>query len=334
MSGNGMRTLAWAAARDGLGADGTLVVDTGGGRRDGRAHPRRRDRRGRRRDRRHGAGHVRPRAQIPLAVPNTVRARRADFHGTHYEGDAAGHGQPASGPVRRRPCDRARHPARPAPRARRALPAPHQRRVRPGHARRSVDEIDMRVWERGVGETLSCGTGACAAAAVAHRRGLVGGRVVVHVPGGDLVVDARRHHPPRRPGRARLRRRARASRSERRVSRRRLTATEVDLGVVRQRALLVGTGYRPARRRGRAARRSKSSLGSPTPRAPSRSSWCCNGATRRIPRPTSARARPRSCASSPTRSTSTSWSSTTSSRPRSSATWRSCSRSTSSTASR
>src|SRR4029077_8362039 len=33
MSGNGMRTLAWVAARDGLGADGTLVVDTGGGRR-------------------------------------------------------------------------------------------------------------------------------------------------------------------------------------------------------------------------------------------------------------------------------------------------------------
>ena len=47
----------------------------------------------------------------------------------------------------------------------------------------------MRVWERGVGETLSCGTGACASAAVAHRRGLVGDRVAVHVPGGDLVVE-------------------------------------------------------------------------------------------------------------------------------------------------
>jgi len=44
------------------------------------------------------------------------------------------------------------------------------------------------VWERGVGETLSCGTGACAAAAVAHRRGLVDERVTVHVPGGDLDV--------------------------------------------------------------------------------------------------------------------------------------------------
>jgi diaminopimelate epimerase len=51
------------------------------------------------------------------------------------------------------------------------------------------DSLRMRVWERGVGETLSCGTGACAAAAVAHRRGIVGDRVTVHVPGGDLVVE-------------------------------------------------------------------------------------------------------------------------------------------------
>jgi diaminopimelate epimerase len=40
-----------------------------------------------------------------------------------------------------------------------------------------------------VGETLSCGTGACASAAVAHRRGLVGEHVVVRVPGGELTVD-------------------------------------------------------------------------------------------------------------------------------------------------
>jgi diaminopimelate epimerase len=46
----------------------------------------------------------------------------------------------------------------------------------------------MRVWERGVGETQSCGTGACAAAAVAHRRGLVGERVRVDVLGGSLDV--------------------------------------------------------------------------------------------------------------------------------------------------
>ena len=63
------------------------------------------------------------------------------------------------------------------------------------------DELDMRVWERGVGETLSCGTGACAVAAVAHRRGLVGERVTVHVPGGDLAVELGDTDPPRRSGR-------------------------------------------------------------------------------------------------------------------------------------
>ena len=52
-----------------------------------------------------------------------------------------------------------------------------------------TDDLTMRVWERGVGETLSCGTRRAAAAAVAHRRGLVGDRVTVHVPGGDLVVE-------------------------------------------------------------------------------------------------------------------------------------------------
>jgi len=49
--------------------------------------------------------------------------------------------------------------------------------------------LRMRVWERGVGETMSCGTGACAAAAVAHRRGLVGAHVTVRLDGGELVVD-------------------------------------------------------------------------------------------------------------------------------------------------
>ena len=51
------------------------------------------------------------------------------------------------------------------------------------------DELTMRVFERGVGETQACGSGACAVAAAAHQRGLVGRRVTVHQPGGDVTVD-------------------------------------------------------------------------------------------------------------------------------------------------
>ena len=50
------------------------------------------------------------------------------------------------------------------------------------------DELTMRVWERGVGETESCGTGACAAVAAAHEWRIVGTKVTVHQPGGDLEV--------------------------------------------------------------------------------------------------------------------------------------------------
>ena len=50
------------------------------------------------------------------------------------------------------------------------------------------DHLSMRVVERGAGLTLACGTGSCAAAAVAHRLGLVGERVTVTNPGGDLDV--------------------------------------------------------------------------------------------------------------------------------------------------
>jgi diaminopimelate epimerase len=53
------------------------------------------------------------------------------------------------------------------------------------------DRIRLRVWERGAGLTLACGSGACAALVNAHRRGLTGRRAVVVVDGGEREIEWR-----------------------------------------------------------------------------------------------------------------------------------------------
>ncbi|NVE94391.1 diaminopimelate epimerase [Altererythrobacter lutimaris] len=52
-----------------------------------------------------------------------------------------------------------------------------------------LGEINLRVWERGVGLTRACGTGACATAVAAIRRNYVKSPVAVHLPGGSLQIE-------------------------------------------------------------------------------------------------------------------------------------------------
>lgn len=183
ISGNGLRCLAVVADQLGLVRDDRLLVDTAAGR---RAVDVRRD------------GHRGPvtwaevdmgmvsfdPADIPLDAADPFDLE-AVVDGASYRGDAAGAGNPHFVFV-------VDDPAR-VPLERHGPLLEHDARF---PRRTNVEMIavrngglQMRVWERGVGETQSCGSGACAAAAVAHRRGLVPARSLVRVPGGELSVD-------------------------------------------------------------------------------------------------------------------------------------------------
>jgi diaminopimelate epimerase len=51
------------------------------------------------------------------------------------------------------------------------------------------ERMELRVWERGVGETLACGSGSSAAMVAARLKGLAGDRVDITQPGGLLTVE-------------------------------------------------------------------------------------------------------------------------------------------------
>jgi diaminopimelate epimerase len=185
MTGNGSRCLAWVAHRAGFGDGKRLVVDTDGGRReiDLELDPRTDEVM-------HATVDMGPITfdppEIPLDAPSPFDLE-ATYHGTAYRGDAAGIGNPhlvlfVDDPATARVTQHGPH-------LEYDERFPERTNVEFVAVGPGTDRLTMRVWERGVGETLSCGTGACAAAAVAHHRGLVGDRVVVGVPGGELVVD-------------------------------------------------------------------------------------------------------------------------------------------------
>ena len=53
----------------------------------------------------------------------------------------------------------------------------------------SPNAIRLRIFERGVGETLACGSGACAAVVAGQMQGLLAPMVSVQLPGGKLSID-------------------------------------------------------------------------------------------------------------------------------------------------
>ena len=51
------------------------------------------------------------------------------------------------------------------------------------------NEVILRVYERGAGETLACGSGACAAVVFGSHQGLLSNSVTTHLRGGDAVIE-------------------------------------------------------------------------------------------------------------------------------------------------
>ena len=157
MSGNGIRCLAQAVVDAGWAAEGDVKIATDAGIKVVQVGPER------------APGLRQVSVDMGPAVgedmggrPRRARVRVGNPHEVWLTGDV--------GSVRRE--DRP--------------PSVNEEYIAPGP---EPDAITMRVWERGVGETLACGTGACAAAWAAHEWGLVGTTVTVHQLGGDAIVE-------------------------------------------------------------------------------------------------------------------------------------------------
>lgn len=172
MSGNGIRCLAWVAAARGLTRGDVLVVATGAGRREVAL-------------RRDATGAV-VGAEVDMGAATFSAPITVTLDDREYEADVVALGNPHVVIIVDDPDAIAveRH----GPRLERDPRFPERTNVEFGTPR---DETSarLRVWERGVGETLSCGTGVCATAAAMHRRGLVAAALTMQVPGGALTVS-------------------------------------------------------------------------------------------------------------------------------------------------
>lgn len=131
-----------------------------------------------------GVPHFEP-AAIPFEAENAAREYRLDVNGREVRFGAVSIGNPHlviavpdvdAAPVAELGPALEAHPRFP-------------RRVNVGFMQvLAPDRIRLRVYERGAGETLACGSGACAAVAVGRQQGVLGDKVDVDLPGGRLLV--------------------------------------------------------------------------------------------------------------------------------------------------
>ena len=176
--GNGVRCVAWMLARD-SSPDRMLHLESPTGpvearvREDGRITVSM------------GAPEFEP-ARIPFIADRKADRYLLSIGGADYDVSVLSMGNPHC--VMQVPDTRSAEVARLGP-----LIERHERfpeRTNAGFmAIRGRKAIDLRVFERGVGETLACGTGACAAVVAGQRLGQLDDPVSVSLPGGQLVVS-------------------------------------------------------------------------------------------------------------------------------------------------
>lgn len=123
---------------------------------------------------------------VSLPAPNAVRAERLNLNGDCFDAVLVDLGNPhgviAVDDVGATPLDRLGKCAQGNDAFERGVNLGIYQLIEPGCIR-------LRVYERGVGETPACGSGACAAAVAARHNGHTSIHTVVHLPGGTLVID-------------------------------------------------------------------------------------------------------------------------------------------------
>jgi diaminopimelate epimerase len=124
-------------------------------------------------------------AEIPLIAEREALTYSVDIEGRPWRFGAVSMGNPHAvlrvAAIESAPVERLGRALQAHPRFPRQVNVGFMQVVDAGHIR-------LRVYERGVGETQACGTGACAAVAVGRNLGLLGADVQVQLPGGRLDI--------------------------------------------------------------------------------------------------------------------------------------------------